>query len=57
MIVQRQKLIKQADMSEHGWLVIAEYEKDELADDEHDKKRIMKAVKNVKKKAEAAALK
>ncbi len=43
-----------ADRSEHGWLMVNEYEADELADSEADEKRIAKAQKNAEKKAEAA---
>ena len=37
-IQKRQKLIKLADKSEAGWLVVDKYESDELADDSKDKK-------------------
>ena len=39
-IQKRQKLIKLADKSEAGWLVVDEYESDELVDDSEDDKKI-----------------
>ncbi len=54
---QRQKLIRMADRSELGWLVINEYEEDELADDEEDAKRMVKAQKSAEKKFEAVVAK
>ena len=41
-IQKRQKLIKLSDKSEGGWMVVAEYEQEELANDSDDKKRIRK---------------
>ena len=52
LINQRQKLIRMADRSELRWMVVGEYEADELADDEEDEKRIAKAIKSAEKKAE-----
>ena len=50
-IQKRQKLIKLADKSEAGWLVVDEYESDELADDSEDDKKIRRAQdKAVRKK-------
>ncbi|KAK3084471.1 hypothetical protein FSP39_014044 [Pinctada imbricata] len=43
LIQQRQKMIKLADSSEAGWLVVHEYESNPLADNSDDKKRIFKA--------------
>ena len=43
LIRKRQKLIKLADKSDAGWLVVQEYELEELADDSEDEKRIKKA--------------
>ena len=43
LVTHRQKLIKLADRSEHGWRVVKEYESDSLAKNEDDEKRIMKA--------------
>ena len=34
-----------ADSSDYGWMVVSEYETDELADNEEDEKRIGKAMK------------
>ena len=54
LVMQRQKLVRLADRSDHGWLVVNEYETDELADDEDDERRISKALKNAEKRVEAA---
>ena len=43
LIQKRQKLIKLADKSEAGWLIVDEYESDELAEDSEDDKKIRKA--------------
>ena len=43
MIRKRQKLIKIADKNKDGWLVVEEYESDDLASDTDDEKRIKKA--------------
>ena len=43
LIGQRQKLIKIADRSEHGWATVDEYMADELADNSDDEKRLYKA--------------
>ena len=40
---KRQKLIKLADKTNAGWLVVQEYEQEELADNSEDEKRITKA--------------
>ena len=53
VLTQRQKLIRLADRSELWWMVVGEYEADELADDGDDEKRIAKAIKSAEKKAEA----
>jgi hypothetical protein len=39
----RQKCIKLADSSEHGWKVVQEYESHPLADDDEDEKKIARA--------------
>ena len=39
----RNKLIRMADKSEAGWSVVAEYEKDDVADNSEDEKRIKQA--------------
>ena len=51
LLAERQKLIKLADRSEHGWGVVAEYTADELAEDSGDEKRIFKAEKAAERKA------
>ena len=38
----RQKNIKVADRSEHGWVTVAEYEEDKLADNSNDEKRLFR---------------
>ena len=43
LIKNRQKLIKVADRSEHGWATVEEYVTDELADNSDDEKRLFKA--------------
>ncbi len=43
LIVERQKLIRIADRSEHGWATVEEYIDDELADNSDDEKRLYKA--------------
>ena len=47
----RQKHIKLADRSDHGWKVVQEYETDDLANDSGDEKRIAKAEKAAEAKA------
>lgn len=43
LITDRNKLIRIADRSEHGWATVAEYEDDELAEDSDDEKKLFKA--------------
>ena len=43
LIASRQKNIKIADRSEHGWVTVNEYEEDELADNSDDEKRLFRA--------------
>lgn len=51
LIRKRQKLIKLADKSDAGWLVVQEYELEELADSSEDyEKRIKKAQDNTSRK-------
>ena len=40
---ERQKLIRLADRSEHGWATVEEYLEDELADNSDDEKQMQKA--------------
>ena len=49
LLEERQKLIRLADRSDHGWGVVDEYTADDLADDE---KRIERAEKAAERKAE-----
>ena len=42
-ISDRQKLVKIADRSEHGWGVVQEYTADDLAEVSGDEKRLEKA--------------
>lgn len=48
LLTERQKLIKIADRSEHGWGVVSEYTADDLAD---DTKRLEKAERAAERKA------
>lgn len=50
LINQRQKLIKLADSSKTGWRTVQEYTQHELASDEEDEKRIIKAEIRAEKK-------
>ena len=50
-LAERQKLIKVADRSEHGWGVVQEYTADELAEDSGDEKRLEKAERAAELKA------
>jgi regulator of RNase E activity RraB len=45
LVAQRQKLIRLADRSEHGWAVVPHYLADPLASDEDDEKRMKAAGK------------
>ena len=51
LLIQRVRLIKIADRSEHGWATVAEYETDKLALDSEDEKRITRAEEEAQKKA------
>ena len=57
LVCERQKLIRMADRSEHGWATVEEYLEDELADDSDDEKRMQKAEFRAGKKLKAAAAK
>ena len=50
IIKKRQKLIKIADKNRDGWLVVQEYESDDLASDPEDEKKIRKAKAAAEKK-------
>ena len=50
IIKKRQKLIKIADKNRDGWLVVQEYESDDLASDPEDEKKIHKAKVAAEKK-------
>ena len=54
---ERQKLIRMADRSEHGWATVKEHLEDELADDSDDEKRIQKAEFRAGRKLKATAAK
>ena len=49
-VTLRQKLIRLADCSEFGWEAVNEYERDELAANEDDAKRLEKAEKAAEQK-------
>ena len=51
LLAERQKLIRIADWSEHGWGVVVEYTADELADDSGDEKWFVKAERAEEHKA------
>ena len=53
IINKRQKLIKIADRSEHGWATVDEYIEDALADNSDDEKRLFKAEARVGRKVKA----
>ena len=57
LICERQKLIRMADRSEHGWATVEEYLEDELADNSDDEKRMQKAEFRAGRKLKAAAAK
>lgn len=57
MIAERQKLIKIADRSDQGWKTADEYERDPVASDSDDEKRIRKAETAAEKKASRERLK
>ena len=50
IIKKRQKLIKIADKSKDGWLVVEEYESDDLASGTDDEKRLKKARSKAEKR-------
>ena len=54
VIKKRQKLIKIAAKNRYGWLVVQEYETDDLASDSEDEKKIRKARAVAEKKQKEA---
>jgi len=50
IICKRQKLIKIADRSKDGWLVVQEYESDDIASNSEDEKRLKKSKNAAEKK-------
>ena len=50
MIAHRQKIIKIADRSEHGWATVAEYKDDDLAENSEDERRLEKAERVAERK-------
>ena len=50
LIAERQKLIRIADRSDHGWATVEEYMEDELADNSDDEKRLFKAEQRAARK-------
>ena len=57
LLCERQKLIRIADRSEHGWATVEEYMEDELADNSDDEKRIQKAEVRAGRKLKTTAAK
>ena len=55
LVDKRQKLIKIADRSEHGWSTVEEYVEDELAEDSDDEKRLFRAESRAGRKMKAKA--
>ena len=53
-IRRRQKLVKLADRNKDGWLVVQEYESDDLASNSEDEKKIKKAKSAAEKKRKDA---
>ena len=51
LLEERQKLIRLADRSEHGWGMVDEYMADDLAEDSEDEKKIEKAERAAERKA------
>ena len=57
-IAERQKLLRIADRSEHGWATVEEYQEDELADNSGDEKlRLFRAEQRAGRKITASAQK
>ena len=57
LVCERQKLIRMADRSEHGWATVKEDLEDELAANSDDEKRMQKAEFRVGRKLKASAAK
>ena len=53
----RQKLIKTADRSEHGWATVVEYEEDELAENPNDEKGLFRVEARAGRKSKQKATK
>ena len=53
-IRKRRKLVKLADRNKNGWLVVQEYESDDLASNSEDEKKIKKAKTAAEKKRKVA---
>ena len=51
LLRHRQKVIKLADQSEHGWRTVAEYETNPIASDSEDEKRIYRAEARASRKS------
>jgi hypothetical protein len=49
----RQKLVKMADSSEHGWKVVQEYTSNPLAEDSDDEKKILRVQTRAERKVKA----
>ena len=49
----RQKLVKMADSSEHGWKVVQKYTSNPLAEDSDDEKNILRAQTRAERKVNA----
>lgn len=50
LLIVRQKHIKMADRSDHGWATVAEYQEDELASDSEDEKKMERAERSAERK-------
>ena len=55
-VCKRHKSIKLADKSDAGWLVVQEYEQDNLADNSEDEKRIKKVLDKTRRKPKPPGL-
>ena len=55
LLKHRQKIIKLADQSEHGWRTVAEYETNPIASDSDGEKRIYRAEARASRKSRSDA--